>query len=527
MVGEWNCNQLRRATFAPRRSRARKVSMTRFFLALIALLALCGSARAQPTIWEPSFIPPQVDVRGNFMGGTEIRALVAFRGALYAANGYWRDQPGPEGSQTAQVLRLDSSHGAWQQEVNFGDFCPTTRPKCASITSILTTLFFATDKNGATANATILVAATWDDRPEANVYAKNNTDGRWYETTLATLTDNNGNGQARAFGVHVDAVTEEDLAFAGATPIGIQPGFLSDKRGAGKNPIEWATGIENAEFKLSDYTGPACTNNNNRVTAFAEAGGKIYASICFQVIKRVDGPRGHCRSDQVSLHGGCHQRWIPVWTDRDVNGSDSGLRGLTWIMQNGNPALLVAEEGGVGRIIRIDPVTGVSELELNYLNSLRNEWNLPTTYGIAAYNNMPYWVPATGLIRYLIGVESFVSATEPKPDLPFVIRENGGKLEGDAYYFIRNAADSYKLVHIPRLTTGTGMLAVQAEAVSPFADDCNPEGKGCAIFFGGFDPNNSPTMTLCVEAPCTFPPLVPFPTHNTGWIVKGSGFAGP
>jgi hypothetical protein len=526
MVGEWDCNQLRRATFAPRRSRATEVSMTRFFLALIALLALCGSARAQPTIWEPSFIPPQVDVRGNFMGGTEIRSLVAFRGKLYASNGYWMDQPGPEGKQAAQVLRLDSSHGAWQQEVNFSQFCPISRPKCATITSILSTLFFATDKNGAPANVTILVAATWDNRPEASVYAKNNTDGQWYETTLAATSDGSSES-TRAFGVHVDAVTREDLAFAGATASGIQPGFLSDKRGAGKNPIEWTTGIENAEFKPSDYTGPACTATNNRVTAFAEAGSKIYASLCFQVIERVDGPRGDCRSDQVSLHGSCRQRWIPVWTDRDVLRSESGVRGMTAITQNGNPALLLAEEGSVGRIIRLDPQTGVGEPELDYLNSLRNEWNLPTTYGIAAYNNIPKWVAANGAIRHLIGVESFTSATEPKPDLPFVLLQGGGKLEGDAYYFIRNAADSYKLVHIPRLTTGTGMLAVRAEAVSPFPDDCTPQGKGCAIFFGGFDANSSTTQTLCVKAPCTFPPLVRFPTNNTGWIVKGSGFAGP
>jgi hypothetical protein len=41
------------------------------------------------------------------MGGTEMRVLAAHAGRLYAGNGYWEDQPGPEGSQGAQIPVLD------------------------------------------------------------------------------------------------------------------------------------------------------------------------------------------------------------------------------------------------------------------------------------------------------------------------------------------------------------------------------------------------------------------------------------
>jgi hypothetical protein len=391
-----------------------------------------------------------------------------------------------------------------------------------------------TNRVGAAAKTTILVAATWDTRsPDPiNVYAKNNRDGRWYETSLATV--DNGNAQVRAFGVHVDAVTQEDLAFAGTTPTGIHHGFLSDKQGPGNNPIEWATGAENAEFKSADYTGPACTtpkdvdlSDLNRVTSFAEAGGKIYAAICFQVMERVDGPQGICGPNQVFMGRGCEPRWRVVYTDRDVGPSKDGLRGLTAITDHDKPALLAAEEGADGRIIRIDPETGVGEPELDIQNSLQNNWNLNTTYVIVAYNDMPTWFPAKGFRKQLIGVEAFLNPRvdqTPKPNRPFVLVHGTDILEGDAYYVIRSTANSYELVHIPRLTE-TGMVSVRAIAVSPFKDDCNPEGKECAIFFGGFDANKSETQTLCVEAPCTFPPLVEFPTHNTGWIVKGSGFA--
>ena len=225
------------------------------------------------------------------------------------------------------------------------------------------------------------------------------------------------------------------------------------------------------------------------------------------------------------LSHGCEPRWRVVWTDRDVPVSADGLRGLTAITHNGNPALLVGEEGSVMRIIRLDPATGVGEPELDELNSLSNAWNLPTTYSIGAYNNMPIWFPGKGFRKWLIGVEAFIDpkTATPLPDRPFDITQKNTKLEGDGYYYTRDAADSYELVHIPRLTE-TGMVAVRTIAVSPFKDDCNPEGKECAIFFGGFDANQSPSQTLCTTAPCTFPPLVRFPTHNTGWIVKGSGF---
>ena len=71
------------------------------------------------------------------------------------------------------------------------------------------------------------------------------------------------------------------------------------------------------------------------------------------------------------------------------------------------------------------------------------------------------------------------------------------------------------------------MVAVRTAIQSPFPDECPGDGKGCPIYFGGFDANSSTTQTPCLEAPCTFPPLIRVPTHNTGWIVKGSGFTPP
>ena len=56
--------------------------------------------------FEVSFAPGSRDAAGHFMGGTEMRALVAHAGKLFAGNGYWMDEPGPEGRQAAQISRL-------------------------------------------------------------------------------------------------------------------------------------------------------------------------------------------------------------------------------------------------------------------------------------------------------------------------------------------------------------------------------------------------------------------------------------
>jgi hypothetical protein len=40
------------------------------------------------------------------MGGTEMRVLTTHGGKLYAGNGYWEDQSGPERLQDAEILVL-------------------------------------------------------------------------------------------------------------------------------------------------------------------------------------------------------------------------------------------------------------------------------------------------------------------------------------------------------------------------------------------------------------------------------------
>lgn len=71
-------------------------------LAAAAAVVTLANARAGgvPAVF---FTAGGRDAAGAFMGGTELRNLVACRGRLYAGNGYREDQPGEESRQGAQI----------------------------------------------------------------------------------------------------------------------------------------------------------------------------------------------------------------------------------------------------------------------------------------------------------------------------------------------------------------------------------------------------------------------------------------
>jgi hypothetical protein len=92
---------------------------------MFPLLIQLGSAGAVAAVWAAqvppslaqapegafavSFVAGSRDNAGRLMGGTEMRVLAVHAGKLYAGNGYWEDQPGPEGLQGAQILVLGGS----------------------------------------------------------------------------------------------------------------------------------------------------------------------------------------------------------------------------------------------------------------------------------------------------------------------------------------------------------------------------------------------------------------------------------
>ena len=95
------------------------------------------------------------DDAGRFMGGTEMRVLAAHGGKLYAGNGYWEDQPGPEGLQGAQILVLDRPGARWRVDHGFDERMPDGRPRDLAV-SALEDVTFATDGNSARLSARLM-----------------------------------------------------------------------------------------------------------------------------------------------------------------------------------------------------------------------------------------------------------------------------------------------------------------------------------------------------------------------------------
>src|SRR5580692_3196656 len=79
------------------------------------------------TGFQISYVAGARDAAGRFMGGTEMRALAAHLGKLFAGNGYWEDRPGEEGLQGAQIRVLNRPDGAWGVDRDLDERLPDGR----------------------------------------------------------------------------------------------------------------------------------------------------------------------------------------------------------------------------------------------------------------------------------------------------------------------------------------------------------------------------------------------------------------
>ncbi|MFZ5831832.1 MAG: carboxylesterase family protein, partial [Planctomycetota bacterium] len=81
-----------------------------------------ASARASsplPVAFTRDYQAGTKDSRGQFMGGTETMRLAAHDGKLFAALGYWTDQPGNDPSPGAQILVKRGPDATWELDRSF------------------------------------------------------------------------------------------------------------------------------------------------------------------------------------------------------------------------------------------------------------------------------------------------------------------------------------------------------------------------------------------------------------------------
>jgi hypothetical protein len=453
----------------------------------VTLVSVCQSqvspslAQARPDVFAVSFMPGSRDDAGRFMGGTEMRVLAAHAGRLYAGNGYWEDQPGPEGPQGAQILVLEGLGARWRVDHGFDERTPDGRPRDLAV-SALEEVSLTTDGSAARlpAPVSLLIAANWDLTGTARVFSRDDATGAWTAAELAQDRPTPGFlPQVRSLGGHHDRVTGVDRVFAGQDPRGIFSGTYDPAVAGG---IRWTTA---PELDLSGVSAAGLSGRNGhlRVSSFAECNGRLYAAVGQQIYERTDGAEPH---------------WRLVYTNRYPGHSETGLRGLTAITSPSGQGqvLLAAVEGSAARVVRVDPRDGSEATELDLADFLGTAWGMRASYVIAAYNDMAKIRDPGGGEALLIGLEAFIPPSAPISAGHNVVNVGYGRLEAGGWYLVRNASGRYDLrpVAVP---PERPLVATRSIRVSPFSRESD------ALYFAGYDANK-------------------VPAHDTAWICRST-----
>ena len=455
-------------------------------LAGAGLVSACASQEsatvadvAPSDAFTVSFSPGSRDEAGRFMGGTEMRALTAHGGRLYAGNGYWEDRPGLEGSQGAAVLVLDGPRARWRVDHVFDERLPDRRRRDLAV-SALEEVTFTTDGGGRPlpAPVSILIAANWDLSGTTRVFSRDDTTGAWATATLAQdRPSTTFLPQVRSFGLHRDQVTGVDRVFAGQDPRGIFGGTYDP---AAPGRIRWDVAPE-LELSAVSAAGLSGRNGYLRVTSFAECNGRFYATVGQQIYERVDG---------------AEPRWTLLYANRAPGHSETGLRGLTTIPdpRSHGEVLLAAVEGSAARIVRVDPRDRSEATEVDLLDFLGRQWGMPAGYAIAAYNNMARVPDPGGGEALLIGLEAFTPMRAPIATGHTVVDVGYGRLDAGGWYLIRHPSGRYELRRLAA-SPDRALVAIRSIRASPFPTEED------AVYFGGYDANKAPA-------------------HNTAWIIR-------
>jgi hypothetical protein len=429
--------------------------------------------------WRRSLPIDSMSAGIGVIGGTELRALATMDGALYAGNGYWRDSRQTDPALPgAQVLVLDGPAASWKVDTEFSERITSgTQAGLRRYLAIgaLYTAMFGSDYRGrplATPHS-VLLASVWDRLGSLTVFSKDGHSGYWSETLLAPTAPRGA--QTRSFGYHRDSVTGIERVFAGTNPVGIISGAY-DPSGPGR--IAWDTEPE---------TGVSPTRPRERVMSFAECNGKLYATVAWEIHERQDGTA---------------PSWTKVFTwgqGLPLTGS-GGLRGLTSIADPSGDGelLLVAAEGGQGRLLRIAPRGHYSAAtDLDVLSFASRELHTPVRALIVAYNNMtPYpSTPHPGVSPGSLLLGGYHAKTPQSPS-------GLGRfhIAPGAYVLIRGPHGGYRSLEVldPTITPRPALVATRTITSSPFPSD--PPGT---VYAGGFDAGQ----------------LTP---HNSAWLYRGT-----
>ncbi len=322
----------------------------------------------------------------------------------------------------------------------------------------------------------------------------------------------------RSFGAHKTGGVWS--VYAGVDPTGIIRATWSKARHTlvfGPTP----------ELTVATPSSPSLVSQ--KVTAFANCGGALYATINTRLYRRNDR----------SLPSGT-QRWSLLYQEPPVGPHNSGLRGLTCVVYDGTPALLLSTEGD-GDVYRLDhlpqgrvgatttvrpghPAAGLAvSLEFSPIPAIRHMLakdgaSVPASgrgsivYVIAAYNRFTT-VRIGGVTRQLIGFEWAYAGPCPPTRTCGPISARLAQFDAAACFAVRTGSSGTPIYVLRCLSgsdfkptgrsgapirAGQAYVSIRTIAVSPFGDT--------RIYYGGYD--------------CNF-----YPADGTAWVASSTAGA--
>lgn len=401
-----------------------------------------GADRAStslPITFTRDFQAGTKDIRGQFMGGTETMRLAAHHGMLFAAIGYWTDQPGSDPSPGAQILVKRGPDSAWELERNFPG---ALRINC------MEPITFTTDGAGKPLVKPVKLLLADAGLIEAHnrggpltVWVRDDDANSWVESRV---TDHSARAYVRAFGQQRDTVTGVDHVFAGTGAGEVYAGVY-DAAAAGH--IRWNA---KPEYANPDFDGGAF----RRCQGFCVANGKAYASISPSLVERKDGAAPSWRE-------------VFRWEPRG-NRAGQGLRGITGVPdpKGGKHEIILGSREQEGRILRIDPLDNYRvDLELQSDVFLKDKLGNFRGGKLVAYNRFePGKDPRTGKPIHWVTVAG-VHLDEPTA----------------AWLMIRHADATYEPVRVfdPTLSNPPTLVSTRTLEFAPW--------KPHEFYTGGYD----------------------------------------
>jgi hypothetical protein len=441
--------------------------------------------------FEPDFTPGTKDAAGNVFGGTELMRLTAYDGKLFAAVGYFGQDPAKRRVPGGQVLRKDAAGGPWVVEATFADYVRV---------DTLVELVFTVDADGKplATPAPMLVAGLWwkkvkpwgtpeDER--TSVAVRDDSTGKWTVVTISTAS-NGSPGDVRSLQMHTDRVTGRQYLFAGC----------------GDGRIYRAVFDAAAPGRLRWEVDPGLPKTA-RLVCLTVCDGTLFVAGGLVENNGETPSRGRVTAEEIRREGGLYRRvdgpdsrWELAyrWPFAGPRFNEHLMRGISVVPDPADPSkpMILGGLEDPPLIQRIDPVTGKATDELNFMKYFQRVFGSRPNPGRWVFPVMfnqlePFTDPRSGERMHLVTT----GLMHPKsPEAP----HNG------AWFLIRRLDGTYEHAEIyPKdgplsLPSGRSLNGVRTIVESPF-----PLESGKVWYFGGYGADRSFM-------------------HDTAWIYRGT-----